>query len=93
MEWKEIESGLEYELSDDDERFRATVRQMSGGKDWVASATTFGATWIEAASPEKAMWLATLSIYDNCNRMANHYHRIRDHLPSVRDLAEKAGIV
>lgn len=32
MEWKEIEKGLEYELSYDDEKFVATVRQMSGGK-------------------------------------------------------------
>ena len=90
MEWKEIEKGLEYELSYDDEKFVATVRQMSGGIKWVVSASPFFATWIEATSPEEAMWLATLSIYNNCNQMANHFHRIRDHLPNTRNLAEKA---
>ena len=43
-------------------------------------------------SPEEAKWRAVLTLHDVCNRKANYYHNIRDHLPSIRDLAMEAGV-
>ena len=47
---------------------------------------------IEASTVEEAKWRVTLLLYDRCNGMANYYHKIRDHLPSIHELAEAAGI-
>lgn len=95
MEWKEIEYGREYYLCDKDTNFSCTIRKMSGMNSWtVASGNSslFGTRMIDVDSPEEAMWQATLMIYDSCNRIANYYHKIRDHLPSIHDLARSAGI-
>ncbi len=35
---------------------------------------------------EEAIWQATLWIYQTCNQVANSFHRIRDHLPSLHEL-------
>lgn len=35
---------------------------------------------------EEVIWQATLWIYKTCNRVANSFHRIRDHLPSLHEL-------
>ena len=43
-------------------------------------------------SVEEARWQATAWIYNQCNYIANHFHRIRDHLPSVHELAEEVGL-
>lgn len=32
---------------------------------------------------EEVIWQATIWIYNTCNRIANSFHRIRDHLPKV----------
>ena len=40
-----------------------------------------------------AEWQAVLKLYDACNQKANYYHNIRDHLPSIHYLAERAGII
>lgn len=34
-------------------------------------------------------WQITLYIYSRCNTIANQLHRIRDHLPSIHELADK----
>lgn len=47
---------------------------------------------IEAATAEEAEWRVTLLLYNRCNQMANYFHKIRDHLPSIHELADKAGI-
>ena len=47
---------------------------------------------VVADSMEYAEWDAVNNLYNKCNYKANYYHKIRDHLPSIRDLAEKAGI-
>ncbi len=41
-------------------------------------------------SLEEVEWQVTLYIYNRCNNIANQLHRIRDHLPSIHELAEKA---
>ena len=43
-------------------------------------------------SIEEAEWQMTLYIYDRCNEIANELHKLRDHLPSIHELAEKAGV-
>ena len=47
---------------------------------------------INAGSMEEAEWKAVLIMSNKCNQKANYYHKIRDHLPSIRELAERAGI-
>lgn len=37
-------------------------------------------------------WQMTLYIYNQCNKIANQLHKIRNHLPSIHELAEKAGV-
>lgn len=43
-------------------------------------------------SIEEAEWQITLYIYNRCNEIANQLYKIRDHLPSIHELAEKAGV-
>ena len=43
-------------------------------------------------SIEEVEWQVTLYIYNRCNEIANQLHKIRDHLPSIHELAEKAGV-
>ena len=47
---------------------------------------------INSGSMEEAEWKAVLKMHNKCNQKANYYHKIRDHLPSIRELAERAGI-
>ena len=47
---------------------------------------------VKASSVEEVEWQVTLLLYDRCNQMANYFHKIRDNLPSIHDLADKAGI-
>lgn len=35
---------------------------------------------------EEVIWQATLCIYKTCSQVANSFHRIRDHLPSLDEL-------
>lgn len=37
-------------------------------------------------SSDEAIWQATLWIYKECNRIANSFHHIRDHLTSLHKL-------
>ena len=39
---------------------------------------------------EEAVWQATIWIYRTCNKIANSYHHIRDHLPSLAVLRERS---
>lgn len=39
-----------------------------------------------------AEWRATNIIYNRCNEIVRPYFKIRDNLPNIHDLAEKAGI-
>jgi hypothetical protein len=44
-------------------------------------------------SSDKAKWQATLLLCSCLNEKANYLLRIRDKLPSILELAEKAGVV
>ena len=39
---------------------------------------------------EEVEWQVTLYIGNKCNKMANQLHKIRDHLPSIHELAKRA---
>lgn len=43
------------------------------------------------SSIEEIEWQVTLHINSKCNKIANQLHKIRDHLPSIHELAEKCG--
>lgn len=51
---------------------------------------TFVATFEGLENTEEVIWQATLWIYNTCNQIANSFHHIRDHLPSLRELREQA---
>ena len=38
---------------------------------------------------EEIQWQATLWVNEQCNNIANSFHHIRDHLPSIHDLFDK----
>lgn len=44
-------------------------------------------------SIEEAEWQMTLYIHNRCNEIANQLHKIRDHLPSIHELAKRARII
>lgn len=47
---------------------------------------SLSAVLLHTETKEIAIWQATLWIYDECKRIANSYHHIRDHLPHLHDL-------
>ena len=49
----------------------------------------FCATFEGLKSAEEVIWQATLWIYNTCNQIANSFHHIRDHLPSLHELGSK----
>lgn len=46
----------------------------------------FGVTISGMTNAEEALWQATIWIHDECNKIANSFHHIRDHLPRFNDL-------
>ena len=92
MKWEEVEKDREYKLVDEAIPFRCGIRKMTGMDSWTVNTSLFGTQMIDAYSADEAKWRATLMVYDDCNRKANYYHKIRDHLPDVHDLARDAGI-
>lgn len=46
--------------------------------------------WCGIDSIKTVEWQTTNYIYNKCNDIANQLHKIRDHLPSIHVLAEKA---
>ena len=91
MKWRAIESGLEYHLVWGDMVY-VRIRKMSGMESWTVS-SDFGCRMIDAESPGKAMWRATLLVSDECNKRVRLYSRIRDQLPSLHELAQNAGVI
>ena len=47
--------------------------------------------WRGMDSIKEVEWQVTLYIGNKSNKIAKQLHKIRDHLPSVHELAEKAG--
>ena len=49
--------------------------------------------WRGMDSIKEVEWQVTLYIGNKCNRIANQLQKIRDHLPSIHELAERASSI
>lgn len=78
-------------LRDDDGNLVCSLIKQDKPDVWRMYAPRIGAEdfTIYAKNVEEAKWRATLTVYDECNRIANYYHEIRDHLPDVHELAKR----
>lgn len=91
--WKEFNNGERAMLySADGKEIIAYVQK----KDTVWDCTIYpdfiaeGFYYRGMSSVEEVEWQVTLYINNKCNKIANQLHKIRDHLPSIHELAEKA---
>ncbi len=101
--WKRSDNSSyqdEYWLYDDNEKSIAFVyRKCYDGDIWECYffvdnfGVHFSVTFENIKSAERALLQATLWIYNNCNQVANNFHYIRDHLPSLHELREQSEIV
>ena len=88
--WEEIDNS-EYRLKDTSGQMRAYLICNFDDR-WVCRLyndelnMNFHATFEGLKTNEEAIWQATLWIYDTCNQIANSFHHIRDHLPSLHEL-------
>ena len=93
--WDKVDD-YEYRLKDENHQIKGYLIQDGSG-DWVVR---FFNDDIDGAFPntarlkdmdnaEHAIWQATLWIYNQCNKIANSFHHIRNHLPSIHELAEE----
>ena len=93
--WKKVELDEEH-LVDDNDNVVAKLMYTEWGWRCVfynSKCNTKYVSQIHANSIEEARWQATLYIHNECNFIANSYHYIRDHLPSIHELAEAAGVL
>ena len=90
--WKEYNDGEMAFLYSSDNKKIAYIQKQESGWDctiypkYIAE----GFYLMDIDSIEEAEWQMTLYIYDRCNEIANQLHKIRDHLPCIHELAEKA---
>lgn len=90
--WKRIDD-WEYDLNDDQNRRIASLLQDYSGK-WICLFfdNNFGLNFreeFEEPSIEEVKWRATCWIHSQCNKIANSFHHIRDHLPNVGELYDE----
>lgn len=92
MKW--VNEGWRQVLHDEGGKLVCHVRKMTGRDDWTMYAPQIGKEVFRfpASSDEEARWRATLIVYNECNRIAGFYHKIRDNLPNLRELADDAKI-
>ena len=87
--WNKIDD-YEYRLMDSDQIMVGYV--ISDGSQWHCRFYNkrldqyFGTTFSGMTNAEETLWQATIWIYDECNKIANSFHHIRDHLPELHDL-------
>ena len=90
--WEKIDDS-EYRLTDyDGQTVAYLVRNF--GDSWFCRLINrrfdihFGRIYDNVTSIEWLKWQATIWIQDECNRIANSFHYIRDHLPNLNKLYE-----
>ena len=90
--WKEYNDGERAYLYSSDNKKIAYIQKKENAWDctiypeYIAE----GFYLMNIDSIEEAEWQITLYIYNRCNEIANSLHKIRDHLPSIHDLADRA---
>lgn len=89
-QWVKVD-GSEYRLKDDYDHMIAYiihnfddrwVCHFYGADDWDM---TFAIAFVGLENPEEVIRQATLWIEMTCNRVANSFHHIRDHLPRLEE--------
>ena len=90
--WKEYDDEkMAYLYSSDNKKIAYIQKQESGWDCTIyPKYIAEGFYLMNTDSIEEAEWQMTLYIYNECNKIANQLHKIRDHLPSIHDLAERA---
>ena len=93
--WKEYNDGEMASLYSSDNKKIAIIQKQENGWDctiypkYIAE----GFYLMNIDSIEEAEWQMTLYIHNRCNEIANQLHKIRDHLPSIHELAKRARII
>ena len=93
--WKEYNDGERaYLLSSSKEKI-AYIQNKNSVWDCVIYPELISDSfyWRGIDSIEEIEWQITLYIYNRCNEIADQLYKIRDHLPSAHELAEKAGVI
>ena len=92
--WKEYNDGERAYLYSSDNRKIAYIQKRENAWDCkiYPKFITDGFYLMNIDSIEETEWQITLYIYNRCNEIANQLHKLRDHLPSIHELAEKAGV-
>lgn len=93
--WKEYNDGERAYLYSADNKNIAYVQKKDSAWDCTIYPKFIAEKfyWRGIDSVEEIKWQITLYIYNRCNEIANQLHRIRDHLPSIHELAERAGVL
>lgn len=90
--WKEYNDGERAFLLSANGEQLAYIQKKNGMWDCTIFleliATNF--YYMGIASIEEVEWQMTLYINNECNKIANRLYKIRDHLPSIHELAERA---
>ncbi len=90
-EWREI-SPEEFRLVVDKKYVAYLTRMPFPPRNWLLTFKNHGIE-IQNNTIDTLKWKATVEVSNLCNREIANYSTIRDHLPSFRSLAEKAGIL
>ena len=92
--WEEYDNGtIAYLFAPDGEGIAYIQRRDTTWHCQILStliAETF--EYFGLSTIEEVEWQITLYINKRCTVVANELHKIRDHLPSIHELADKAGI-
>ena len=93
-DWKWIQiDDYEYRLKDASNQLIAYLVEDSSHRwqcclyndDWNMK---FFSSFDGLENTQEVIWQATIWIYNTCNQIANSFHHIRDHLPSLHKLHE-----
>ena len=92
--WEEYYDGERAYLFSADKEIIAFIQEINSAWNCVIYPELIAEKfyWIGIYPIEEIEWQTTLYIYNRCNEIANSMHRIRDHLPSIHELADRVGI-
>ena len=96
--WEVYDNGERAWLFDKDEHVRAVItRDEDSGNKWECilfyDCIKGKLYWSEDYTIEEMKWQVTLYINNKCNDIICQTCSIRDHLPSIHELARQAGVI
>ena len=89
MKWKKIDEDL-YSLYSDKDGMIAILSYDEYEDIYGLVDRDHYAEKFKSDSTEEAMWRATVKLHDYYNRFISKYMELRDHLPSLGELYDKA---